>query len=63
MIPRGSVELEVGDELTILVEAGFEGAVRRMLADVVHAPAHEPDPLARSQAGAPHPRPSEERDG
>ena len=63
VIPRGSVELEVGDELTILVEAGFEGAVRRMLADVVHAPAHEPDPLARSQAGAPHPRPSEERDG
>ena len=63
VIPRGSVELEVGDELTILVEAGFEGAVHRMLADVVHAPAHEPDPLARSQAGAPHPRPSEERDG
>ncbi len=63
VIPRGSVALEAGDELTILVEAGFEGAVRRMLADVVHAPAHEPDPLARSQAGAPHPRPGEERDG
>jgi CIC family chloride channel protein len=63
VIPRGGVQLEPGDEVTILVEAGFEGAVRRMLADVVHAPAHEPDPLARSQAGEPHPRPSEERDG
>ena len=57
VIPRGSVRLEPGDELTILVEAGFEGAVQRLLAEVVHEPMLEPDPLARSQAGAPNPRP------
>ena len=56
VIPRGSVRLEPGDELTILVEAGFEGAVHRLLAEVVHEPMLEPDPLARSQAGEPNPR-------
>ena len=63
VIPRGSVRLEPGDELTILVEAGFEGAVQRLLAEVVHEPMLEPDPLARSQAGAPNPRGGEEADG
>ena len=63
VIPRGSVRLEPGDELTILVEAGFEGAVHRLLAEVVHEPMLEPDPLARSQAGAPNPRAGREPDG
>lgn len=62
VIPRGSVRLEIGDELTILVEAGHEDAVRRLLAEVVQAPAVEPDPLARSQAGAPNPDPREGSD-
>ena len=57
VIPRGSVVLETGDEVTVLVEAGFEDAVRRLLAEIVHGPELEPDPLARSQAGAPKPQP------
>ena len=50
VIPRGDVEIEAGDLLTVLSEPEMESAVRRVLASVVQAaepdPSADPDPVA-----------------
>ena len=50
VIPRGDVEIEADDLLTVLAEPAVEAAVRRALAPIVHVaerdPAVDPDPIA-----------------